>query len=407
MDREDALVTSASEIGELRPHESTGSSPDVAVLAKNSASEDSSSDSEELLVPRSRKNHSKRKRATEPAAKTSPVVNEQQDPDHDKRQQGLAGQGSLPVNAGSSESIDRRDGEESESSAAAAVSISSHDSLPSSTVAAAAGSVSGNEGRADCSVSGTSLSSSRESLGVGSAPVAITATTHDAGVCSAGQDQSHAQHRQSTPTQKGSSTMCDPADQLTPTPDRVMSNSNATPTCSTPTDTPLKLDRPLVVHTPSNTASGASWLAQGLTTPCEVVDVSSHNISEDVDTADEAEVDITTQIASATDTSSPVDAALLRDLERRAHFVAGDLTHLMGNMSMNLHAMSAVSSRCMEAYRESIDDLGVNVDESIKSMYLLIAKCESISNDMKPIYSLADQIKSIKRTLAVFEQMCK
>ncbi|XP_052067576.1 dentin sialophosphoprotein-like [Mytilus californianus] len=99
----------------------------------------------------------------------------------------------------------------------------------------------------------------------------------------------------------------------------------------------------------------------------------------------------------------PIDPQAVHDLEMHALKVADNLDLLMGNLKTNLHKMSAITVGCLSAYKTSVDTTCDSVDGSIKSMYALMAKCEELSNSMKPVNKLAEQIKEIKRLLDRFE----
>lgn len=98
-----------------------------------------------------------------------------------------------------------------------------------------------------------------------------------------------------------------------------------------------------------------------------------------------------------------IDPQAVHDLEMHALKVADNLDLLMGNLKSNLHKMSAITVGCLSAYKTSVDTTCDSVDSSIKSMYALMAKCEELSNSMKPVNKLAEQIKEIKRLLDRFE----
>lgn len=99
----------------------------------------------------------------------------------------------------------------------------------------------------------------------------------------------------------------------------------------------------------------------------------------------------------------PIDPRAVLDLEINARRVAENLDFMMSNMKGSLNKMSALTVNCVGAYKTGIDNTCDSVDGAIKSMYALMAKCEELSKNMKPIYQLADQIKEIKRLLDLFE----
>jgi len=103
----------------------------------------------------------------------------------------------------------------------------------------------------------------------------------------------------------------------------------------------------------------------------------------------------------------PVDPEVLHDLELRAYGIAGNLDHMLATLANSLKAMSQVSTECLGAYGSCVDHVSETVDENIKSMYTLIARCEELNASLKPLQNLAEQVKEIKRTLEIFEGICK
>ncbi|KAL9959804.1 hypothetical protein ACROYT_G033160 [Oculina patagonica] len=103
----------------------------------------------------------------------------------------------------------------------------------------------------------------------------------------------------------------------------------------------------------------------------------------------------------------PVDPEVLADLELRANDIAGNLDHMLATLANSLKAMSQVSTECLGAYGSCVDHVSETVDANIKSMYTLIARCEELNASLKPVQNLAEQVKEIKKTLDIFEAICK
>ena len=103
----------------------------------------------------------------------------------------------------------------------------------------------------------------------------------------------------------------------------------------------------------------------------------------------------------------PVDPEVLHDLELRAIGIAGNLDHMLATLGNSLKAIAQVSSECLGAYGSCVDHVSEAVDGNIKSMYTLIARCEELNASLKPLQNLAEQVKEIKRTLDIFEAICK
>ncbi|XP_057324191.1 BLOC-1-related complex subunit 6-like isoform X1 [Microplitis mediator] len=99
----------------------------------------------------------------------------------------------------------------------------------------------------------------------------------------------------------------------------------------------------------------------------------------------------------------PADHNVLNELEMEARKIATSVDSLTENLAAILHSASAVTVDCLETYRDAVCKTCDGVDHNIKSMYQLMAKSEELSKSMGSIYKLADQIKTIKRLLELFE----
>ncbi|XP_069793045.1 BLOC-1-related complex subunit 6 isoform X1 [Narcine bancroftii] len=103
----------------------------------------------------------------------------------------------------------------------------------------------------------------------------------------------------------------------------------------------------------------------------------------------------------------PIDPGVLQDLEREAKEVAEKVDQMMRSLNSMIQNMTALSVGYIQTYRDSVDSLGESVDMSIKGMYTLMARCEELDRSMQPILVLSKQIREVKRTLEMFETLCK
>ncbi|XP_072928538.1 BLOC-1-related complex subunit 6 [Hemitrygon akajei] len=103
----------------------------------------------------------------------------------------------------------------------------------------------------------------------------------------------------------------------------------------------------------------------------------------------------------------PIDPGVLEDLERDAKEVAQKVDQMMRGLNATIQNMTALSVGYIQTYRDSVDSLGESVDMSIKGMYTLMARCEELDRSMQPILVLSKQIREVKRTLEMFETLCK
>ncbi|XP_065349465.1 BLOC-1-related complex subunit 6 [Cloeon dipterum] len=98
-----------------------------------------------------------------------------------------------------------------------------------------------------------------------------------------------------------------------------------------------------------------------------------------------------------------VDPNILNDLEAEARRIATSVDTLTENLAGILQSVSALTVECLETYRDAVCKTCDSVDSNIKAMYQLMAKTEELSKSMKPIYTLADEIKELKRLLDLLE----
>lgn len=98
-----------------------------------------------------------------------------------------------------------------------------------------------------------------------------------------------------------------------------------------------------------------------------------------------------------------VDAGAVADLEVHAKKVATCVDTMLENLSGTLQSISSLTVDYMETYESSVCKTCDAVDQNIKAMYQLMAKCEELSNSMRPLYRIAEDIKEIKKFLAHLE----
>ncbi|XP_033114123.1 uncharacterized protein LOC117114559 isoform X1 [Anneissia japonica] len=103
----------------------------------------------------------------------------------------------------------------------------------------------------------------------------------------------------------------------------------------------------------------------------------------------------------------PIDPAVITDIEKHCVKVADSLDLMLGNLTGSIHNMSAITVGHIQTYKHAADKVGFTVDQSVKAMYSLMAKCEQLNKMMEPVQDLAQQIKGIKRLLDELESKCK
>lgn len=98
-----------------------------------------------------------------------------------------------------------------------------------------------------------------------------------------------------------------------------------------------------------------------------------------------------------------IDPAVLADLESHARVVATSVDTLLQNLGSSLHGISSLTIDCMRLYENSMCKTCDSVDANIKAMYQLMVKYEELSKSIRPLYSIASEVKNIKKLLDHFE----
>ncbi|XP_064487057.1 BLOC-1-related complex subunit 6-like [Ornithodoros turicata] len=100
-----------------------------------------------------------------------------------------------------------------------------------------------------------------------------------------------------------------------------------------------------------------------------------------------------------------VDPGVLADLESQARAVAASVDTLLESLGSSLHGISSLTIDCVKLYESSMCKTCDSVDANIKSMYQLMVKYEELSKSMRPLYSIANEVKNIKKLLDHFENV--
>ena len=102
-----------------------------------------------------------------------------------------------------------------------------------------------------------------------------------------------------------------------------------------------------------------------------------------------------------------VDVEAVKVLESKAVEVDRNLRRMMDNISRNLNSVSTTSVEYAECYRDSVKNVGNASDSATKAMGKLIGKCEEMNKNMEPLYSMAEQVKTLNTLLDQLEEKCK
>uniref|UniRef100_A0A7M5XG38 BLOC-1-related complex subunit 6 C-terminal helix domain-containing protein n=1 Tax=Clytia hemisphaerica TaxID=252671 RepID=A0A7M5XG38_9CNID len=120
----------------------------------------------------------------------------------------------------------------------------------------------------------------------------------------------------------------------------------------------------------------------------------------DKNTPTQAQQTLKSQITS-------VDPMVLPEIEEQAKIASKSIDRLMKFLSKELTEGTKATTDIVSVYDGTIDHVHSEVEQNIKAMYGLIAKCEELDRKMKPINELASQVRNIRETLDQLENICK
>ncbi|XP_039249088.1 BLOC-1-related complex subunit 6-like [Styela clava] len=98
-----------------------------------------------------------------------------------------------------------------------------------------------------------------------------------------------------------------------------------------------------------------------------------------------------------------IDSTVLDDLERQTEKLSNSLGNIVKKLTNKLHETSAITVANSQTYSSAIEAMGVEIDDSMKSMYMLIAHCEELDKAMVPVYKVGQSIKKIQNSLLMLE----
>ena len=97
------------------------------------------------------------------------------------------------------------------------------------------------------------------------------------------------------------------------------------------------------------------------------------------------------------------DKNIFKDLNSNCEQLTTELEEVIKKVSSTLHKSSAITVGNIQTCVTGVEDLGKTIDESVRSMYSLIASSEELDREMKPIYEIAEKVKRIKTVLTALE----
>ncbi|XP_014209252.1 BLOC-1-related complex subunit 6 [Copidosoma floridanum] len=98
---------------------------------------------------------------------------------------------------------------------------------------------------------------------------------------------------------------------------------------------------------------------------------------------------------------------ILNEIENETRRIATSVDSITENLSAILHSASALTVCCLETYKDAVCKTCDQINDNIKSVYQLIAKCEELSREMDVFYKIAEKIRDIQQIINVFSNFIK
>uniref|UniRef100_H2YQC9 BLOC-1-related complex subunit 6 C-terminal helix domain-containing protein n=1 Tax=Ciona savignyi TaxID=51511 RepID=H2YQC9_CIOSA len=98
-----------------------------------------------------------------------------------------------------------------------------------------------------------------------------------------------------------------------------------------------------------------------------------------------------------------IDGSIINELETECDKLTHSVDAVIHQMSAKLNKITALSVGNIQTCSDVITEMGTAVDESVKSMYSLVAHAEELDDAMEPAYRIAAKINKIKDVLSALE----
>eukprot|EP01117_Protostelium_nocturnum_P009920 TRINITY_DN3535_c0_g1_i1.p1 TRINITY_DN3535_c0_g1~~TRINITY_DN3535_c0_g1_i1.p1 ORF type:complete len:153 (-),score=41.30 TRINITY_DN3535_c0_g1_i1:11-421(-) len=101
--------------------------------------------------------------------------------------------------------------------------------------------------------------------------------------------------------------------------------------------------------------------------------------------------------------NSLLSADFLKSIENDARHCSENLISMMSNLQTSLHAISELTIEHMELYQNAINVQSGTIQKSMIDCSNLMSKCRDLAESLKPVDSMAVQVKEIKKNLELLE----
>nr|XP_018668519.2 BLOC-1-related complex subunit 6-like [Ciona intestinalis]XP_026691412.1 BLOC-1-related complex subunit 6-like [Ciona intestinalis] len=98
-----------------------------------------------------------------------------------------------------------------------------------------------------------------------------------------------------------------------------------------------------------------------------------------------------------------VDGNVIDDLEKDCEKLSQSVDLVIQQMASKLDKISALSVGNIQTCSDTVNQMGLTVDQSVRTMYSLIAHAEELDDAMEPAYLIAAKIHKIKDVLSALE----
>lgn len=107
---------------------------------------------------------------------------------------------------------------------------------------------------------------------------------------------------------------------------------------------------------------------------------------------------------NTSNTSISITSTLITELESEAKRMSNELESLAANIQSRSHEINRLTGQASLVFEQSVSLTADQIETNIKSMYQIMAKCEELSIQMRPITVLQQEIGETKRLLIMLEK---
>jgi len=95
----------------------------------------------------------------------------------------------------------------------------------------------------------------------------------------------------------------------------------------------------------------------------------------------------------------PINPQIMREMTVRLERTSKDLAGMVSWLEREMCEMSSHTARFVDLHAKAVDEVSDNTDKSVKAMYSLLSKANSMEKDMTKVEMMSSHLKSINKYL--------